>query len=238
MNWSKSETKKRKRIMATCDLCDRPIEEGAPVYKASQIRDAVHDGLRPDDDPSLDVTSWLDYVEHDNTDWTLCPTCAARINQLTAPATTGLRDEPSVAATTPRRLCPTIPSGVEDRAGIDGRIKVMGWRRWARYGSSSQRWFWSPWNHHLAMALWGSADSYKVITANDLTSIADNLPPTQKDQLATTQAARKDLIKNLKKMYSLQAAHAAGIDKTEKFKGQMEIQTAQALAAEVTSEIQ
>jgi hypothetical protein len=78
--------------MATCDLCDRPLEDGAPVYKASQVRDAVHGGLRPDDDPSLDVASWLDYVEHDNTDWTLCPTCAARVDQLSAPATTGLTD--------------------------------------------------------------------------------------------------------------------------------------------------
>ena len=219
--------------MATCDLCDRPIEEGAPVYKASKVRDAVHAGLRPDDDPSLDVASWLDYVEHDNTDWTLCSICAARVDQLTAPATTGLTDEPPVAATTPLAdSAPPSPPVSKIAPASTAETKST--------GSMGKVWLLIAAVVLVALGIivwqWrfaGNAESYKVITANDLTSIADNLPPTQKDQLSTTQTARKELIKNLKKMYSLaQAAHAAGIDKTDRFKGQMEIQTAQALAAE------
>jgi parvulin-like peptidyl-prolyl isomerase len=215
--------------MATCDLCDRPIEEGAPVYKASQVREAVHAGLRPDDDPSLDVASWLDYVERDNTDWTLCPICSARVDQFTAPATMGLTDDAAAAATTPltQSAQPRPVSEIAPAATVESKSMGKVWLLIAAVVLAA-----------LAIIVWqwrfaGSSDSYKVISANEVTTIVDSLPPTQKDQLATNQAARKDLIKNLKRMYSMaQAAQAAGLDKTEKFKGQMQIQTDQALAAE------
>src|SRR4030095_11704823 len=113
--------------MATCDLCDRPIEEGAPVYKASQVRDAVHAGLRPDDDPSLDVASWLDYVEHDKTHWPLSPPCAARLNHSPARATPGLTDEPLVAATTPLAdSAPPSPPVSEIAPASTAESKSMG----------------------------------------------------------------------------------------------------------------
>ena len=61
--------------------------------------------------------------------------------------------------------------------------------------------------------------------------MADSLPPMVQRQLAENEKQRQDIIKKIKEAFALaQAAQAAGLDKTEKFKQQIDIQMDQLLA--------
>ncbi len=61
--------------------------------------------------------------------------------------------------------------------------------------------------------------------------MADSMPEQVKRQLAENEKQRQDIIKKVKEIFALaQAAQTAGLDKTEKFKQQIEIQLDQVLA--------
>ena len=73
--------------------------------------------------------------------------------------------------------------------------------------------------------------SFKEITAKDMTSIVDGFPDYAKRQLAQNQKQREELLKKAKEMFSIaQAAQAEGLDKTDKYKKQMEFMTDNVLA--------
>lgn len=73
--------------------------------------------------------------------------------------------------------------------------------------------------------------SFKEITGQELTTLADSMSEPQKRQLAENEKQRQDIIKKVKEVFALaQAAQAAGVDKTDKFKQQLEIQLDQLLA--------
>lgn len=79
-------------------------------------------------------------------------------------------------------------------------------------------------------------DSYSVLTAADLTALADTLPAQQQRQLAQNAGDRKSLITNVKQFYSLaMAAQDAGLDKSEKFKQQFAFENDKMLAGELMS---
>ncbi|HEX4948899.1 MAG TPA: peptidylprolyl isomerase [Blastocatellia bacterium] len=92
----------------------------------------------------------------------------------------------------------------------------------------------------LVVGLSACRSPYKEVTGQELTTMADSLPDHIKRQLAENQQQREGIIKNIKQTFSLaQAAQAAGLDKTEKFKQQIGIQEDQILAeaeAKKTSE--
>ncbi len=74
-------------------------------------------------------------------------------------------------------------------------------------------------------------NSYKEITGQELTTMADAMPEQAKRQLAENEKQRQEIIKKVKEIFALaQAAQAAGVDKTEKFKQQLAIQLDQVLA--------
>lgn len=82
-----------------------------------------------------------------------------------------------------------------------------------------------------ALLLGACRSPYKEITGQELTMLVDTFPEMQKRQFAEDQKLREDLVKKVKQLFSLaQAAQAAGVDKTDKFKQQLEIQTEQLLA--------
>lgn len=73
--------------------------------------------------------------------------------------------------------------------------------------------------------------SFKEITAKDMTSIVDSFPDYAKRQLAQDQKKREDLLKKAKEMFAIaQAAQAEGLDKSDKFKKQLEFMTDNVLA--------
>lgn len=83
----------------------------------------------------------------------------------------------------------------------------------------------------LAAGLSACRNPYKEITAQELTLMADSMPELMKRQLAENEKQRQEIIKKVKEVFSLaQAAEAAGVDKTEKFKQQLAIQSDQVLA--------
>lgn len=83
----------------------------------------------------------------------------------------------------------------------------------------------------LAAGLVACKKEYKEVTTQELTAITDKMPEMQKRQFAENEKVRQELIKNVKDAFSLaQAAQAEGLDKTEKFKKQLEIQVDQLLA--------
>jgi parvulin-like peptidyl-prolyl isomerase len=84
----------------------------------------------------------------------------------------------------------------------------------------------------LALGLSGCRNnSFKEITSQELTTMADSMPPQAQRQLAENEKQRQEIIKKVKEIFALaQAAQAAGVDKTEKFKQQLEIQMDQVLA--------
>ncbi len=83
----------------------------------------------------------------------------------------------------------------------------------------------------LAVGLSGCRKPYKEITGQELTLMADSMPPMAQRQLAENEKQRQEIIKKVKEIFALaQAAEAAGVDKTEKFKQQLEIQLDQVLA--------
>jgi len=76
---------------------------------------------------------------------------------------------------------------------------------------------------------------YADLKAADLTAMIETYPDMYKRQFAQSEQARKQIINQQKQAFALaQAAEAEGLHKTEKFKRQMEINTAQLLAAEYT----
>lgn len=76
-------------------------------------------------------------------------------------------------------------------------------------------------------------ESYKKVTAQDLTALSDGFPDTAKRQLAQNEEQRKSLIKRVKEAFSLAlAAQAEGLDKSERYKQLMTIQTDQSLVEE------
>lgn len=83
----------------------------------------------------------------------------------------------------------------------------------------------------LAVSSSACRNPYKEITSQELTTMADSMPPQVQRQLAENEKQRQDIIKKIKEIFALaQAAQAAGVDKTEKFKQQLEIQMDQVLA--------
>jgi parvulin-like peptidyl-prolyl isomerase len=81
--------------------------------------------------------------------------------------------------------------------------------------------------------LGGSKDSFNSLSAAELTAIVETMAPQQQRQLAQSEAARKELVNTLRKIFSLaSAAQAEGLDKTEKFKQQLVISTDLMLAKE------
>lgn len=76
-------------------------------------------------------------------------------------------------------------------------------------------------------------DSFNNLSTADLMSIVDTLPDNAKRQLAQNDQQRKSLLKDLKQIYSLAAAaQAEGLDKTDRFKEQLALQTDILLAGE------
>ncbi|MFN0111954.1 MAG: peptidylprolyl isomerase [Blastocatellia bacterium] len=74
---------------------------------------------------------------------------------------------------------------------------------------------------------------FAEITASELESLVDTLPENQKRQLAQNKTSRDQLLNQLKTPLALaQAAEAEGMHKTDQFKQQFEIATAQLLATE------
>jgi parvulin-like peptidyl-prolyl isomerase len=85
----------------------------------------------------------------------------------------------------------------------------------------------------LAACSYFRGDSYKTITAQDMTALTDSFPDMAKRQLAQNDQQRKDLIKKVKETFALAlAAQAEGIEKTEKFKNLSALQADQAVAEE------
>jgi parvulin-like peptidyl-prolyl isomerase len=83
----------------------------------------------------------------------------------------------------------------------------------------------------LAVSLGACRSPYKEITGQELTSLADTLPEMAKRQLADDDKRRQEIIKSIKQAFALaQAAQAEGLDKTEKFKTRLDLQTDQLLA--------
>lgn len=83
----------------------------------------------------------------------------------------------------------------------------------------------------LAAGLSGCRNQYKEITGQELTTLADSLPPMAQRELAENEKRRQEIIKKVKEIFALaQAGQAAGVDKTEKFKQQIAIQADQLLA--------
>jgi hypothetical protein len=79
--------------MNLCDLCNVSLGADSIRYSASRIKKAVRDGLRPDPTllefgTALGMTKteteqlWVKQVMADNSDWLLCPACAARFEQF------------------------------------------------------------------------------------------------------------------------------------------------------------
>lgn len=74
---------------------------------------------------------------------------------------------------------------------------------------------------------------FAEITASELEALVDTLPENQKRQLAQNKISRDQLLNQLKTPLALaQAAEAEGLHKTDQFKQQFEIATAQLLATE------
>jgi parvulin-like peptidyl-prolyl isomerase len=83
----------------------------------------------------------------------------------------------------------------------------------------------------LAAGLSACRNPYKEITSQELTTLADSLPPMVQRRWAENEKERQDTIKKVKELFALaQAGQAAGVDKTEKFKTQLAIQIDQVLA--------
>lgn len=83
----------------------------------------------------------------------------------------------------------------------------------------------------LAVGLSACRNPYKEITSQELTTMADSMPPQAQRQLAENEKQRQEIIKKVKEIFALaQAGQAAGVDKTEKFKQQSAIQLDQVLA--------
>lgn len=81
----------------------------------------------------------------------------------------------------------------------------------------------------------GKSESYKTLSASELTALIETLPDSQKRTMAQNDSQRKGLITQSKQMFSLaQAAQAEGLDKTEQFKHQLAIQIDQTLVSEAT----
>ena len=77
-------------------------------------------------------------------------------------------------------------------------------------------------------------NSYSTLNAADLTAFVGTFPNQQQRQIAQNAAQRKELISTFKQMFSLAAAaQDAGVEKSEKFKRQMVLQTDQVLAGEL-----
>lgn len=74
---------------------------------------------------------------------------------------------------------------------------------------------------------------YASLNPADLSALAATLPEQQQRLLAQNEPTRKKMVEDMKKAYSLaQAAESEGIDKSAKFKQQMELSTDQLLAVE------
>jgi parvulin-like peptidyl-prolyl isomerase len=85
----------------------------------------------------------------------------------------------------------------------------------------------------LAACGYFQGDSYKTITAQDMTALTDSFPDMAKRQLAQNEQQRKELIKKVKETFALAlAAQAEGLDKTDKFKTVAALQTDQAIVDE------
>jgi parvulin-like peptidyl-prolyl isomerase len=79
----------------------------------------------------------------------------------------------------------------------------------------------------------GKSDSYKSVSAAELVAIVENMPEMQKRQFAQNEQQRKELIKQVKQLFSLAtAAQAGGMEKTDQFKRQMALQIDTLLAGE------
>jgi len=79
--------------MNVCDLCSVPLGANSTRYSASQIKKAVHAGLRPNSTSvelgaafgmSKEAThqAWIRQVMADKTDWLLCPAWSQRYAQF------------------------------------------------------------------------------------------------------------------------------------------------------------
>jgi parvulin-like peptidyl-prolyl isomerase len=85
----------------------------------------------------------------------------------------------------------------------------------------------------LAACSYFGGDSYKSVSAQDLSALTDAFPDMAKRQLAQNDQQRKDLIKRVKETFALAlAAQAEGLDKTEKYKQLVALQLDQTLAEE------
>ena len=74
---------------------------------------------------------------------------------------------------------------------------------------------------------------YATLDVSEVTVMVEDIPDTQKRTLAQSEQARKQLIEQFKKAYSLaQAAEAEGLHKTDSFKQRQVISEDQALANE------
>ena len=74
-------------------------------------------------------------------------------------------------------------------------------------------------------------DSFKEITAQELTALVDTFPDQAKRQIAQNDKQRQDLLKKVKEVFSLaQAAQAEGSEKTDKYKQQLDFMTERFLA--------
>ncbi len=74
-------------------------------------------------------------------------------------------------------------------------------------------------------------NSFKEVTAKELTSIVDGFPDYAKRQLAQAPAEREKLVKKVKEVFSLaQAAQAEGLDKTPSYLQQIDFMTDNLLA--------
>ncbi|HZS04104.1 MAG TPA: peptidylprolyl isomerase [Blastocatellia bacterium] len=85
----------------------------------------------------------------------------------------------------------------------------------------------------LVMAQACKSKEFRSITANELTSIVDTFPPQVQRQFKDNDKQRKDLIVNLKRMFSLaSAAQAEGMDKKDEVQRRIELQKMIILAGE------
>jgi len=80
--------------MSICDVCNETVLSGARVYTADQMRHAARLGFRPPQStldtmammasmmggkPEDFIQNWLNQINSDTTDWSLCRDCSSRL---------------------------------------------------------------------------------------------------------------------------------------------------------------
>ena len=92
-----------------CDLCNAPVGSGSKRYSASQFRKAVQAGLRPTGYGPMQAlwgvsqkefeADWIQRVRADTTDWTICPSCAPKVDRYLGQASQSSKRSGCRAAT-------------------------------------------------------------------------------------------------------------------------------------------